>query len=334
MMNILVTGANGQLGQCLRDLAENDSENTWFWTDVSEIEGRKCDYLDITDAESVKKYFVDNAISVCVNCAAYTNVDKAETDQETAKKLNADAPKNLAEASKIHGTKLIHISTDYVFNGTKFMPIKEDGFTLPISVYGKTKLEGEENIINSGCKYLIFRTAWLYSEYGNNFVKTMLKLLAENREINVVNDQIGTPTYARDLASLIFNIITYNGYHKYENNRPLNKEGVYHFTNEGVCSWYDFATAVRYYANSDDMFGFDNVVRGKVNGITTKDYYGDKPHAPRPYYSVLSKEKIKKDFGDFLWTDHWENRVNQCVYNIRHNIYPKVNKEEIEEEHE
>ena len=336
-MNILVTGANGQLGQCLRDcydeyLEPDGYDDHWFWTDVSEIEGRKCDYLDITDAESVKKYFVDNAISVCVNCAAYTNVDKAEGDQVMAYKLNADAPKNLAEACKIHGTKLIHVSTDYVFNGTSFMPITEERMTLPISVYGKTKLEGEQNIINSGCKYLIFRTAWLYSEYGNNFVKTMLKLLAENREINVVNDQIGTPTYARDLASLIFNIITYNGYHKYENNRPLNKEGIYHFTNEGVCSWYDFATAVKYYANSDDMFGFDNVIWGKVNGITTKDYYGDKPHAPRPYYSVLSKEKVKKDFGNFLWIDHWENRVNQCVYNIRHNIYPKANKEEIPEE--
>lgn len=332
-MNILVTGANGQLGQCLRDLADNDSENTWFWTDVSEIEDRKCDYLDITNVESVKKYFVDNAISVCVNCAAYTNVDKAEEDQEMAKRLNADAPKNLAEACNIHNSKLIHISTDYVFNCASFIPITEERMTLPISVYGKTKLEGEQNIINSGCRYLIFRTAWLYSEYGSNFVKTMLKLLAENREINVVNDQIGTPTYARDLASLIFNIITKNWLPKYENNRPLNKEGVYHFTNEGVCSWYDFATSVRYYANSDDMFGFGNIVWGKVNGITTKNYYGDKPHAPRPYYSVLSKEKVKKDFGDFLWIDHWENRVNQCVYNIRHNIYPKVNKEEIEEEH-
>lgn len=310
MMNILVTGANGQLGQCLRDLAENDSENTWFWTDVSEIEGRKCDYLDITDAESVKKYFVDNAISVCVNCAAYTNVDKAETDQETAKKLNADAPKNLAEASKIHGTKLIHISTDYVFNGTKFMPIKEDGFTLPISVYGKTKLEGEENIINSGCKYLIFRTAWLYSEYGNNFVKTMMKLIREPHRdsINVVNDQIGTPTYARDLADLIFGVVT----------RYSLKTGIYHFTNEGVCSWYDFARKIRDVLRGGYNEGVCSWL-AEVYGVTTKEYYGDKPHAPRPFYSVLSKEKVKKDFPDFFYARSWMDAVEVCVEKLKHN---------------
>jgi dTDP-4-dehydrorhamnose reductase len=218
-MNILVTGANGQLGQCLRDLVPEDRDN-WFWTDVSGVEGRKCDYLDITDAESVKKYFVDNAISVCVNCAAYTNVDKAEEDQEMAKKLNADAPKILAEACKIHGTKLIHISTDYVFNGTAFIPLTEDRATFPMSVYGKTKLEGEQNIINSGCKYLIFRTAWLHSEYGNNFVKTMMKLILDKEEISVVDDQIGTPTYARTLAEFIYRII--------DDVVPLQKEGIYY----------------------------------------------------------------------------------------------------------
>lgn len=338
-MNILVTGANGQLGRCLRDCYDeyhkpDGYDDVWFWTDVNDVDGLRTDKLDITDADAVNKYVVDNSISVIVNCAAYTNVDKAENSQEIAEGINAIAPLYLATTAKKHDLKLlIHISTDYVFNGTSFMPLTEEHTTQPVSVYGKTKLEGEQNIINSGCKYLIFRTAWLYSEYGNNFVKTMLKLLSDNKEINVVNDQIGTPTYARDLASLIFNIITKNGLSRYENNRPLNKEGVYHFTNEGVCSWYDFATAVRYYANSDDMFGFGNVTWGKVNGITTKDYYGDKPHAPRPYYSVLSKEKVKNDFGDFLWIDHWENRVNQCVYNIRHNIYPKVNKEETQPEH-
>ena len=335
-MNILVTGANGQLGRCLRDChneyKQPDGYNdVWFWTDVFGNEGDpEWEYLDITNLDDVEKYVVENSISVIVNCAAYTNVDKAEDDRTKAYALNAEGPKNLAEACKIHGTKLIHLSTDYVFNGTAFMPLTEDRYTLPTSVYGKTKLEGEQNIINSGCKYLIFRTAWLYSEYGNNFVKTMLKLLAENKEINVVNDQIGTPTYARDLAFLIFNIITFNGWDKYENNRPLNKEGIYHFTNEGVCSWYDFATAVRYYANSDDMFGNDHIW-GKVNGVTTKDYYGDKPHAPRPYYSVLSKEKVKKDFMGLLWVEHWEGRVSQCVYDIMHNIYPKKNKEEVPE---
>jgi dTDP-4-dehydrorhamnose reductase len=303
MMNILVTGANGQLGQCLRDLAENDNENTWFWTDVSEVEGRKCDYLDITDAESVKKYFVDNAISVCVNCAAYTNVDKAEEDQEMAKKLNSDAPKNLAEACNIHGTKLIHVSTDYVFNGTSFIPITEERMTLPISVYGKTKLEGEQNIINSGCKYLIFRTAWLYSEYGNNFVKTMMKLIREvhRDSINVVNDQIGTPTYARDLADLIFGVVT----------KHSLKTGIYHFTNEGVCSWYDFARKIRDVLRTGYL--------AEVYGVTTKEYYGDKPHAPRPFYSVLSKEKVKKDFPDFFYTRSWMDAVEVCVEKLKHN---------------
>ena len=303
MMNILVTGANGQLGQCLRDLAENDSENTWFWTDVAGIEGRKCDYLDITNAKSVKKYFVDNAISVCVNCAAYTNVDKAEEDQELAKKLNADAPKNLAEACNIHGTKLIHISTDYVFNGTAFIPLTEDRATFPMSVYGKTKLEGEQNIINSGCKYLIFRTAWLYSEYGNNFVKTIMKLVAEKEEISVVDDQIGTPTYARSLAEFIYRIIS--------EVVPLQKEGIYHFTNEGVCSWFDFACLIR-----DCMVehGAGFVRMAAIKPVNTKDFYGDRKHAPRPYYSVLNKKKLKNDFN--FVGDNWMYFVEKCVERI------------------
>ena len=302
-MNILVTGANGQLGQCLRDLAENDSENTWFWTDVVDIEGRKCDYLDITDAESVRKYFVDNAISVCVNCAAYTNVDKAEEDKEMAKALNADAPKNLAEACKIHGTKLIHISTDYVFNGTAFIPLTEERATYPMSVYGRTKLEGEQNIIDSGCKYLIFRTAWLYSEYGNNFVKTIMKLVVEKEEISVVDDQIGTPTYARSLAGFIYRIIS--------EVVPLQKEGIYHFTNEGVCSWFDFACLVRDCV-AEHIKG--DVSLAAVKAINTKDFYGDKPHAPRPYYSVLNKKKLKNDFG--FVGDNWMYFVEKCIGRI------------------
>ena len=301
-MNILITGANGQLGQCLRDLAENDEKNTWFWTDVVGIEGRKCDYLDIMDAESVKKYFVDNAISVCVNCAAYTNVDKAEEDQEMAKKLNADAPKNLAEACNIHGTKLIHISTDYVFNGTAFIPLTEDRATFPMSVYGKTKLEGEQNIINSGCKYLIFRTAWLYSEYGNNFVKTIMKLVREKDEISVVDDQIGTPTYARTLAGFIYRII--------DEVFPLQKEGIYHFTNEGVCSWFDFACLIR-----DCMANCLGDVRlSAIKPVNTKDFYGDRKHAPRPYYSVLNKKKLKTDFG--FVGDNWMYFVEKCIGRI------------------
>ena len=321
MMNILVTGANGQLGQCLRDLVEtNDTENKWLWTDVSTIEGRNCDYLDITDAESVKKYFVDNAISICVNCAAYTNVDKAEEDRERAKRLNADAPKNLAEACNIHNSKLIHISTDYVFNGTSFIPLTEDRATLPTSIYGMSKLVGEENIINSGCKYLIFRTAWLYSEYGNNFVKTMIKLIKEKDRINVVNDQIGTPTYARDLAKLIFNIITNNGLWYYDGNRPLEKNGIYHFTNEGVCSWYDFAQYIRFVLC--DCCNYDTAKLAVINGIPTKEYYkdNDKPHARRPHYSVLSKEKTKSDFITLFTPEWWGVNVESCVKNIESKV--------------
>ena len=307
-MNILVTGANGQLGQCLRDQVEQlDEENTWFWTDVMDIPNREVQHLDITDEEAVRKFFVDNSISVCVNCAAYTNVDKAEEDQEMAKKLNADAPKNLAEASKIHGAKLIHISTDYVFNGTSFIPLTEDRATFPMSVYGKTKLEGEQNIINSGCKYLILRTAWLYSEYGNNFVKTMMKLIAEKKDLYVVNDQIGTPTYARNLAEFICNIIL--------ETKPLIKEGIYHFTNEGVCSWYDFTHEIR---RCMVEVGYPSERFAGINPISTKEFYGGKKHALRPFYSVLNKAKIKEDFG--MVPPHWTNGVMECVQNLTESI--------------
>lgn len=304
MMNILVTGANGQLGQCLHDLVdeENDVKNTWFWTDVIENE-RDGDYLDITDEEAVRRFFVDNAISVCINCAAYTNVDKAEEDPEMAKKLNADAPKILAEACKIHGTKLIHISTDYVFNGTAFIPLTEDRLTFPMSVYGKTKLEGEQNIINSGCKYLIFRTAWLYSEYGNNFVKTMMKLIEEKNDLSVVNDQIGTPTYARNLAFLLWTIVEWN---------YLLKEGVYHFTDEGVASWYDFAYEIRRIMGE---YGKYQRLAG-LNPVSTKEFYGDKKHAPRPPYSVLSKKKFNEDFKSLYGSHHWTAGVYACVMDI------------------
>lgn len=303
MMNILVTGANGQLGRSLRYAARNDKENTWFWTDVAGIEGVRCEYLDITDLEAVKKFFVDNSISVCINCAAYTNVDGAETDKEKAQALNADAPKNLAEACLIHGAKLIHISTDYVFNGLSFMPLTEDRATFPTSVYGKTKLEGEQNIINSGCKYLIFRTAWLYSEYGNNFVKTIMKLVKDKDEISVVDDQIGTPTYARSLAEFIYQLI--------DQVFPLQKEGIYHFTNDGVCSWFDFACLIRDCV-AEHIKG--DVSLAAVKAINTKDFYGDKPHAPRPYYSVLNKNKLKTDFG--FVGDNWMYFVERCIGNI------------------
>ena len=311
MMNILVTGANGQLGQCLRDCVESigHTDNSWFWTDVVDIPGREVQHLDITDEEAVRKFFVDNSISVCVNCAAYTNVDKAEDDQEMAKKLNADAPKILAEACKIHGTKLVHISTDYVFNGTAFIPLTEDRLTFPTSVYGKTKLEGEQNIINSGCKYLIFRTAWLYSEYGNNFVKTMMKLITEKKSFNVVNDQIGTPTYARNLAQFIWTIVDTNN---------LLKDGIYHFTDEGVASWYDFAVEIKKFIMTSPSFGIFSIL-AEIDPISTKEFYGEKKHANRPYYSVLNKGKVKTDFG---WSfSHWSNGVYSCVQSLLQNDF-------------
>lgn len=303
-MNILVTGANGQLGQCLRDCVEKNGQNgnTWFWTDVVDIPWRIVEHLDITNEEDVKNFFINNFISVCVNCAAYTNVDKAEEEPDIAKKLNADAVKNLVEASKIHGAKLIHISTDYVHSGLSFMPVTEDRPAFPHSIYGKTKVEGEKNIIDSGCKYLIIRTAWLYSEYGNNFVKTMLKLMEEKDEINVVNDQIGSPTYARDLANFIYMTI--------EKTVPLQKEGIYHYTNEGVCSWFDFAMMIRTLRNK---YQFERLAG--INGITTKEYYGEKKHAPRPFYSVLSKEKIKNDFK-YITIPYWMDSLRECIENI------------------
>ena len=197
MEKILVTGANGQLGRCIRDkVLEIETQNEWHFTDITNIEENKTDYLDLIDEGEVENYVVENEITIIVNCAAYTNVDKAENDYEMAKTINANVPQTLARIAKKHNLKsLIHISTDYVFNGQTFFPYNEERMTLPTSVYGKTKAMGEEFIQQSGCKYLIFRTAWLYSEYGNNFVKTMMRLFNEKDELNVVNDQIGTPTY-------------------------------------------------------------------------------------------------------------------------------------------
>lgn len=227
-MNILVTGANGQLGNCIRN-ASKDSEDKYIFTDVAE--------LDITDAGAVYSMVSDNDVKVIINCAAYTNVDKAETDIALAEKLNCDAVANLANAIKANDGTLIHISTDYVFGGDPYnTPCREDQKGTPTGVYGLTKLHGEQAIEASGCKALIFRTAWLYSEYGRNFVKTMLNLTATKPELKVVFDQTGTPTYAQDLADAIVNIVTNR---KFEGN-----EGIYHYSNEGVCSWYDFTKAI------------------------------------------------------------------------------------------
>ena len=318
-MNILVTGANGQLGKCIRDKVKSlglnkETDNTYIYADVVGSDDADTEYLDITDEEMVKNFVKKSNINVIINCAAYTNVDKAENDYETAEKLNAFGPKYLAEAAASVGAKLIHISTDYVFNGQTFFPYNEERPTLPTSVYGKTKVMGEEFIQESGCKYLIFRTAWLYSEYGNNFVKTMLRLFNEKDELNVVNDQIGTPTYAGNLAQLIINIVEQTVVPEGRTVIPLVENGIYHFTDEGVCSWYDFACEIYH-----DDIELNDRINGctssyvNIKGVTTKQY-GSKTR--RPYYSVLDKTKVKTDFPTSFIPRHWTDGVREVVRKI------------------
>ena len=315
-MNILVTGAYGQLGRCIRDQVDcvvaknNGTDNVYFYTDIIESESDGIDYLDLIDEDEVKKYVKDNNINIIINCAAYTNVDKAENDYEMAEAINAFAPKYLAEAALSVGAKLIQISTDYVFNGQGFMPYTEDRMTLPTSVYGVTKKMGEEYVQESGCKYLIFRTAWLYSEYGNNFVKTMLRLFDEKDELNVVNDQIGTPTYAGNLAELIVKICECMTPLDGKDTIPLLENGIYHFTDEGVASWYDLAE----YVHECWM----RVICGFVNikGVTTKEYNSK---TKRPFYSVLDKTRYKTDFKGLYEPKHWHYGVQKVVKKLLNN---------------
>lgn len=313
MEKILITGANGQLGRCIRDkVSAIKSENEWYFTDITDIPENKTDYLDLTEENDVENYVVKNGITIIVNCAAYTNVDKAENDYGTAKAINAIVPQTLAKIAKKHNLKsLIHISTDYVFNGMGFMPYTEDRMTLPVSVYGATKREGEAYIEDSGCKYLIFRTAWLYSEYGNNFVKTMLRLFSEKGEINVVNDQIGTPTYAGNLAELIVNIIERTSPLEGKDVIPLLENGIYNFTDEGVASWYDFACQIYDYdVELNVKLNGSNSKHTKINGVTTREYGSN---TRRPYYSVLDKTKVKTDFKGLYEPKHWHNGVHEVV---------------------
>ena len=314
-MNILVTGANGQLGKCIRDKVKSlkETENTYIYSDVVGSDDADTEYLDIIDEEEVKKFVKNSHINIIINCAAYTNVDKAENDYEMAEALNGIAPRNLAEAALSVGAKLIHISTDYVFNGQTFFPYGEDRITLPTSVYGKTKVMGEEFIQQSGCKYLIFRTAWLYSEYGNNFVKTMLRLFNEKDELNVVNDQIGTPTYAGNLAELIVNIVECMKPLEGKETIPLLENGIYHFTDEGVCSWYDFAYRIYMaYLTTEGRQG-RTPKKVKINGVTTKEYASK---TKRPYYSVLDKTKYKSDFKGLHEPKNWCEDVYGVVEKV------------------
>lgn len=282
-MNILVTGANGQLGNCMRNAAK-DSKDNFIFTDVAE--------LDITNPEAVRKIVAENDVNVIINCAAYTNVDKAETDAEFAEILNAKAVRNLAEAVKGNDGTLIHVSTDYVFGGTQGnTPRTETEPVNPTGVYGVTKLHGEQEIAESGVKALIFRTAWLYSEYGKNFVKTMLSLTASRPQLNVVFDQVGTPTYAQDLADAIYHIV--------DHRLMEGNEGVYHYSNEGVCSWFDFTKMIAEIAGNSDC--------------DILPCHSDEFPSPvvRPSYSVLDKTKFKNTFK--LKVPYWTDSLRKCI---------------------
>ena len=299
-MNILVTGANGQLGNEMR-LISRQTDHHYIFTDVVAPEGVETTILDITDAEAVNRMVAEQHIQCIVNCAAYTNVDKAESDVVLCRKLNADAPKILAEAMKAVNGLLIQISTDYVFGGDPYnTPCREDQKGTPTGVYGETKLEGEHYIQDTGCKYVIIRTAWLYSEYGRNFVKTMLNLTATKPQLNVVFDQAGTPTYAYDLAVAIKAVL--DDYAPESDQPAYDKTGIYHFSNEGVCSWYDFTKKIA------ELSGH--------NACDIRPCHSDEFPSPvtRPAYSVLDKTKIKQTFG--LTIPYWTDSLKTCMANM------------------
>lgn len=276
-MNILITGANGQLGNEMRLLSAEHPNHTYCFTDVEE--------LDITDRKAVSAFVSKHAIDLIVNCAAYTNVDKAEEDEATAKKINADALSVLGS----QGIKVIHVSTDYVFSGNEHVPCRESDPVGPRTAYGRTKYEGEKRLLAECPDAVILRTAWLYSEFGNNFVKTMIRLGKEKKELGVVFDQVGTPTYAADLAWAIFIVIE----------SPVWHPGIYHFTDEGVCSWYDFTLAIH------EMAGITGC---HVRPILSEEY---QYKTPRPHYSVLDKTKFKKTYG--VEIPHWTDGLRRCL---------------------
>lgn len=284
MNTILVTGSNGQLGNELRKLKSSYPDYTFIFTDIAE--------LDITNPSAIEAMMSLHQVNTIINCAAYTAVDKAETDTEMAMKINAKAPQYLAETAKKFNALLIHVSTDYVFSGQGFQPYKEDQPCDPQSVYGLTKQKGEEAVVNSHCKSVIIRTSWLYSAFGHNFIKTMRRYGAERGYLKVVFDQIGTPTWAGDLAKAILDIIP---------QAKTEGSAIYHYSNEGVCSWYDFAIEIL--AQSG--------IPCKVEPIETKDY---PLPATRPYYSVLNKNKIKQDFN--LTIPYWKESLSKCLFEI------------------
>lgn len=303
-MNILVTGANGQLGNEMRIIAKHSDDN-YIFTDVNQVEGVETTYLDITDMAAIRKAVSDNHVNVIVNCAAWTNVDACETDDRLAalaEKLNAGAPENLAKAIKEVNGLLVQISTDYVFGKEPYnTPCREDQKGTPTGVYGTTKLHGEQKIMASDVKYVIIRTAWLYSEFGKNFCKTMLNLTATKSEVNVVFDQCGTPTYAYDLAKAIGIII--EDYKKEASLPQYSKTGIYHFSNEGVCSWFDFTKMIAEYSGHNEC---------EIKPCYSVDYPSP---VKRPAYSVLDKSKIKNTFG--VRVPYWTDSLKVCISNLQ-----------------
>ena len=287
-MNILVSGANGQLGTEMRNVSAGSSDR-YIFTDVTSLPGVDTVYLDITNRDAVRLICESEKVDAIVNCAAYTNVDKAEDDMQMADLLNHIAPQILAGVAAERGAHLIHISTDYVFQGDIALPCREDWPVQPNGVYGATKLQGELAVQESGCSWQIIRTAWLYSPYGKNFLKTMRQLTAERPMLKVVFDQVGSPTYAADLAVLIYKILS---------ERMTDKVGIYHFSDEGVCSWFDFACAIR------DLSG--NVCDIKP---CHSDEYPSKVR--RPHFSVLDKTKVKETFG--IEVPHWYDSLKNCI---------------------
>ena len=306
-MNILVTGANGQLGNEMRILAK-ESQDNYIFTDVNQVEGQQTTFLDITDLEAVRTAVQEHNIEAIVNCAAYTNVDAAESNVSLAEKLNAEAPENLAKAMKGVDGLLVHISTDYVFGAEPYnTPCKEDQTGTPTGVYGLTKLHGEQKIQATGCKYVIIRTAWLYSEYGKNFCKTMMNLTSPESVaarvaagkpagLKVVFDQVGTPTYALDLAKAITVVLS-----KFVG----TQSGIYHFSNEGVCSWYDFTKAIAEYNCTTEC---------DVQPCHSNEFPSP---VKRPAYSVLDKTKIKETFG--VEVPYWTDSLKVCIKNLKNN---------------
>lgn len=302
-MNILVTGANGQLGNEMR-LISKEMTDHFIFTDVTEVEGLETTLLDITNLEAVKEVVKTHKVDCIVNCAAYTNVDKAETDVDFCRTLNAKAPQNLAIAMKEVGGLLIHVSTDYVFGGDPYnIPCREDQKGTPTGVYGLTKLEGEENIKAAGCDYVIIRTAWLYSEFGKNFVKTMLNLTATKPQLKVVFDQAGTPTYAYDLAKAIEVVL--KDYAKEQPASAYSKTGIYHFSNEGVCSWYDFSKTIAAMAGHTEC---------DIQPCHSNEFPSP---VKRPAYSVLDKTKIKEAFG--IRIPYWTDSLKVCIEHLTKN---------------